>query len=555
MQLKRNKQSRALVWAVWGGFALTLAGFDVYAQDEQETPKEEAKEAATEVEQKAPQQPDTFDLLELRVKGNTMIEKKQLERAIYPFLGLKKNVDTVEMARSTLEELYRTQGYQTVSVDIPEQDVKNGIVYLQVVEGKVSRLRVKDSRYFSLGKIKAGIPELAEGNVPNFPKMQKQLAELGGESPDRKLQPILRAGETPGTLEVDLKVKDELPLHGKIEVNGRNTSTTTRLRTIASMHYDNLWQKFHSASFMYQTSPEAPSEVEVMVGTYALPVFESNKRLALYAVRSASTSQIGSAGALAVIGSGNIFGMRFVNPLNGVEKYSHSFTAGIDYKSFKEDLTLLGSDSLKTPISYMPFMFSYSGNLQGETSLFTMDLNASFSVRGLGNTEQEFADKRYKARSNYLHLGADIDYRHDLPWGMEVNGRIAGQIADSPLISNEQFSIGGSQSVRGYYETQVLADDGLYGSLELFTPRLVPDEWDDVNKLRGLVFVDAGRGWILDALKGNVSQYKLFSAGAGIRFRIWKALQANLDLALPFIKQGTTQSGDPRLHFQITTEF
>ena len=174
MQLNRNKQSHALAWVVCGGFALTLAGFDGYAEEVQQ-------EAASQVaQQNAPQQPATFDLLELRVKGNTLIEKRQLERTIYPFLGPKKSIDNVDLARAALEELYRTQGYQTVSVDIPEQDVKNGVVYLQVVEGKVSRLRVTDSRYFSLGKIKAGVPELKEGNVPNFPKMQEQLADLGG---------------------------------------------------------------------------------------------------------------------------------------------------------------------------------------------------------------------------------------------------------------------------------------------------------------------------------------------------------------------------------------
>lgn len=104
-----------------------------------------------------------FDLWELRVKGNTLLDKKQLEMTIYPFLGPKKTIDVVEQARSTLENLYQMQGYKTVSVDIPEQDVVNGVVYLQVVEGKISRLRVKDSRYFSLGKIKSAVPALGKG--------------------------------------------------------------------------------------------------------------------------------------------------------------------------------------------------------------------------------------------------------------------------------------------------------------------------------------------------------------------------------------------------------
>ena len=217
MQLNCNKGSLALVWLVWSSLTLAQTGLDVSAQ---EAPQTVAAVATDDEQQVATKQPAaSFDLLELRVKGNTLLDKKQLERTIYPFLGPKKSIDNVDLARSALEELYRSKGYQTVSVDIPEQDVKNGIVYLQVVEGKVSRLRVKEARYFSLDKIKAGVPELAEGSVPHFPTMQKQLSELGGQSVDRKVQPVLRAGDTPGTLEVDLKVKDELPLHGRVELN------------------------------------------------------------------------------------------------------------------------------------------------------------------------------------------------------------------------------------------------------------------------------------------------------------------------------------------------
>ena len=228
---------------------------------EQETPQQEA-----------PQQEANFDLLELRVKGNTLLERNQLERTVYPFLGLKKNIDTVEEARNALENLYRIKGYQTVAVDIPEQNVENGVVYLQVVEGKVSRLRVKDSRYFSLGAIKAGVPELAPGKVPNLPIMQKQLAALGSQNADRKITPVLRAGDTPGTLEVDLKVKDQLPLHGSIALNGRNTSSTSLLRLVSSLHYDNLWQKLHSASLMYQVAPENREEVDCL-GRYLRDAF------------------------------------------------------------------------------------------------------------------------------------------------------------------------------------------------------------------------------------------------------------------------------------------
>lgn len=540
------------------GLVCGLIGFSV-AVSAQEAGVVEAGAVAEVATEQAPpkpaQQAGTFDLLELRIKGSTLLDKKQLERTIYPFLGPKRSIDNVEAARAAIESLYQAKGYQTISVDIPEQDVKNGVVYLQVVEGKISKLRVKDSRYFSQGVIKAKVPELAEGNVPNMPKVQEQLAALAGESQDRSVVPVLRAGDTPGTMEVDLKVKDELPFHGKVEVNAHNSANTSRLRTLVSMRYDNLWQKMHSASFMYQTSPENPDEVEVLVGSYVMPVFDSEKRLAMYAVSSSSTSQIASAGALAVVGSGDIYGARLVSPLKAKQDYTHSVTLGFDYKDFKEDLILVGADKLKTPISYLPFMAQYSGNVRGSESIFSFDLGVNFAVRGFGSDEQQFADKRLNARSNFIYLTGSADYNRNLPWGMSLLGRLNAQVADSPLISNEQFSMGGAQSVRGYLETHALADDGVTASLEWYSPRLAPSDWDDVDRLRALLFLDAGQGWISSAGAGNDNQVTLAATGFGLRFDLWKHFLGEFDFAVPLLKQGNVDRGENRVDFRLVTQF
>lgn len=496
-----------------------------------------------------------FDLWELRVKGNTLLERQEVERTVYPFLGPKKDIDTVEQARSALENLYQAKGYKTVAVDIPEQDVVNGVVYLQVVEGRISRLRVKDSRYFSLGKIKQAVPALAEGSVPNLPKMQEQLTELSKQSGDRKIIPIMRAGKTPGTLEVDLKVKDELPLHGSVALTGRNSQDTTRTRVVTALSYDNLWQRFHSASFMYQTSPENNDEVEVFSGTYVMPLFDSSTRLALYAVSSQSDAQIAQAGDTNVIGSGQIYGARLVKAFPSSETYLHSATIGVDYKDFKEDILLGDVNARSAPVSYLPFTAQYRGTFRDPDYLASFNLGLNFSLRGVANDDEEFANKRANSRANYFYVTATGNLQYNLPWGMELFSRIATQFADSPLISNEQFSMGGATTVRGYYESQVLADDGVMGSLELQSPRLAPDDWDFINNLRAVVFTDAANGWIKQALPGQQRSIALYSAGFGVRFQLWRYLVGALDLAYPLIANGNIRSGESRLHFKVGLEF
>ncbi len=538
MPIRKIKQNKAIYWLVFGVFFIFWPTVLIAAEQEPQA-QAEAK----------------FDLLELRVKGNTLLERTLLERTVYPFLGPSKSIAEVENARSTLEEVYRKKGYQTVAVDIPEQNVEHGVVYLHVIEGRVSRLRVKGSRYFSLGSIKAGVPELAEGNVPNLPVMQEQLAALGGQSADRTVTPIMRAGEVPGTVEVDLKVKDKLPLHGSLELNGRNVASTSLLRLISTVRYDNLWQKLHSASLMYQVSPENSNEVDVWAGTYSMPIPQTDMKLALYGVRSYSDAAIASAGAINIIGQGEIYGLRLIKPLPTVDRYSHSMITGVDYKFFGENLNLVGADTLKTPIDYIPFTVQYNSTLRGKESLTSFNLGMNFAVRGMGNEFAEFEEKRHGSRPNYFYLTSGLNFEQDLPLDFRFASRVTGQVADTPIINNEQFAMGGMQSVRGYFEVQALADSGFTGSLEIKSPRLVPVSLEYVNELQAIAFFDGGYGRNYSVLPGTPETTQLASTGFGMRFRMWEYFKGILDVGFPLISRDTVQAGDPKLHFIVATEF
>jgi hemolysin activation/secretion protein len=224
-----------------------------------------------------------------------------------------------------------------------------------------------------------------------------------------------------------------------------------------------------------------------------------------------------------------------------------------------------------TPSHYtnLPFMLGYSGNIQNPESLLAFNLSANLSIRNFVNDQQKFNDAITHAgnfQSNFIYLNGGVNYNHNLPYGMEFNSRFNGQITNTPLQAYEQFSLGGQQSVRGYYETQVLADDGIQGSLELLTPKFNIDDSTD-NKIRGLLFVDAGKGWktiepgIVNngvAAQKNTVQ-NLVSVGSGFRMQLWKTLTANFDIGVPFTsfkaQGGRVESGNPRLHFQIFTEF
>ena len=82
---------------------------------------------------------------EYRVSGTKHLSEEEVGAAVYPFLGPERTPDDVEQARAALETAYKDKGYQTVTVEVPQQQVRRGIVMLNVVENKVGRLRVKGS--------------------------------------------------------------------------------------------------------------------------------------------------------------------------------------------------------------------------------------------------------------------------------------------------------------------------------------------------------------------------------------------------------------------------
>lgn len=505
--------------------------------------------------QSSPERPQ-FDILDFQIDGNTVLDVETVEQAVYPYLGTGKSIDDVEQARVALETAYRDHGYPTVVIDIPEQDVNEGRVKLKVVEGRIDYVQVTGSRYHALSTIRDGLPALAEGKVPYMPEVQTQVTQLAGQSADRSVTPLFRAGQAPGQMEVELKVNDHLPLHGSVELNSHNTDYTEYTRLTGSLRYDNLWQKFHSASLNYQTSPENSDEVEVWSGTYVLPTGWADSRLALYGVGISSNTLLGAnVGGTSVVGAGSIYGFRLVKPLPQKSGWLHNLTFGWDYKQFDQVVTLVGQDTGSTPIHYAPFVLGYDAQFRSGETLTRLNANGHFSIRGLGNDALEFERKRYLARPDFFYFTADLKHEHPLPMDFLLSARLSGQVTGQPLISNEQYSAGGVQSVRGYHQTQQLGDDGLNASVELYGPPLPTGSGEQIQNLRMFGFYDWATLWIDSPLPKNPARYTLSSAGLGLRMHILRHFIGELDWGYPFYSQGTVDVGQQRLDFRVSYEF
>ncbi len=94
--------------------------------------------------------------------------------------------------------------------------------------------------------------------MPNVTQLQHDIVTLN-QRPDRSVTPVLKAGIAPDTVDVDLQVTDTLPLHGSLELNNAYSQATKPLRLLATLSYDDLWQRGDSATVSYQIAPERSS--------------------------------------------------------------------------------------------------------------------------------------------------------------------------------------------------------------------------------------------------------------------------------------------------------
>ena len=370
-----------------------------------------------------------------------------------------------------------------------------------------------------------------------------------------RVTPVMKAGKTFGTVDVDLKVDDSLPLHASLELNDRYSQDTSRLRLSGMVRYDNLWQRQHSLSLNFLTSPENVSEVQVFSANYLMRFDDSDALLAMYGVKS--NSSVSSLGGINILGKSTILGARFIKPLPGLDAFYHSIAFGVDYKDIQQ--TVEFGKTYDTPVSYMPLSTVYSATWQDTSGITQLGAGVTVGLRGLVADEAEFKAKRLNtvtntyAKPDFFIFKADLTRTQSLPWGAQGYAKVDGQFSGDLLVPNEQYLVGGADTVRGYLEAQAAGDKGLHSTIELRTPPLLTNvAWLQDFKLLG--FYDVAQLTVIDPSAGQAGNITLSGAGLGLRMKAWKHLNVNFDLAVPLKDYGVTKEGDLTSHMRIWYE-
>lgn len=523
-----------------------------------------------------------FDVLEYEVEGNTVLQVEAVEQAVMPHLGPQRGMAAVEAARDALDRAYQQGGWLSVVVDIPEQQLRDGVVRLRVTEGRVGSLRITGARYFAQGWIRHKVPALTPGEVPNFNAVQAQLATVN-RTEDRRVQPVLRPGRVPGTLEVELKVQDQLPLSGSVELSNRHAKDTVPWRLSATVRYDNLFQREHSLALTLSTAPEDTRQARVLALNYSVPTDDGGAWLGYLVASDSLVEPLGSS----VIGKGSSLGLRRVLPLpaprgaGGRASLQHSLTLGLDYKDLQQRV-LVGTDTISSPLRYLPLSLLWSGSTDFDRSSAQASLGLTLAARGLlprtvdcaDLPQDQFACSRRNADGSFAVLKGDWRQRWRLGsggWGLITRAGL--QLASGPLVSGEQYALGGADTVRGYRESELVVDQALLGQLALRSPNLsrlvsgpppapvagaaadLPAGPGGLTELVASAWLEAAHGQLIDPALGQAASAGLAGAGMGLQWRLGARWDGQFDLAWPLRLTAQVRSHSPRLHARMQLRF
>jgi hemolysin activation/secretion protein len=477
-----------------------------------------------------PGDPIRFEISRFDVAGNTLLTPQEVDAAVAPFTGPERDFGDVQRALEALEARYRERGYSLVTVQLPEQELRGGVVRLRVVQASIAHVTVTGNTVFDEANIRRSLPTLQVGQAPNMKAISPSL-KMANENPSKKIKLSLENAEADDQLDARIEVADEKAWRAMVNLDNSGTEASGKTHAGVVLQHANLWGRDHVASLQYTTTVEKPDQVAVWGAGYHIPLYALGDSVDLFASYSNVDSGSVTAGLynLAVSGKGTVAGMRYNQTLARVGQFEPRLVYGADYKAYRNDVLFAGQN-FGNDVTVHPLSIGYLGTLALPNGEANLSLTAVHNIAGgARGADADFARVRSGAKASYSLLrvaGAYTEALGTADWQLRLFAN--GQFSNDALAPGEQFGAGGGSSVRGFEERALSTDSGLAANAELYTPNLCAAKagW----QCRMLGFYDAAYGSRNHALPGELNSTTISSAGLGLRFGMGAAASAQIDL-------------------------
>jgi hemolysin activation/secretion protein len=494
---------------------------------------------------------DTKPLFQLRgisLAGARAIPSDQLVRIYQPYLGKEVSQADLAAIAAAISDFYRAAGFHLSRAIVPPQDIRDGRVRLQVIEGSIMEAALSGDAAEQFGIRPLLDPVLAE--CPSrLATLERQLLLINGRPgvhiADTALEEV---GSATGQFRLVVYVKT-WHIYTSFGLDNLGSSSVGPWQSYATGAFNSYLAPGDTLAVNLSTTPGDPRELAFGRLSYDVPVGTDGMRIgasALYSeARPGDDRRLYNDNTRT-----DSFELRAsIVPLQS-QRSALTLTAAAGFSNVSERDVFgpIYNDHIRTVSLTSDYRLrdSFGGN-----NYFTLTWRQGLDILGASHPGDNFLS-RDGASGNFSVMDAWFTRYQALSDAWSVKIAAAGQIASGPLFTSQQFYLGGAAFGRGYGSAEISGDNGVAGSLELrFDQRL---NFHHLTSYQLYGFVDAGAAW--NDGYSYADGLALTSAGAGVRFFLGGDLQADIAVAFPLSYRAPDNSSrSARLLFSLSNAF
>ena len=446
---------------------------------------------------------------EINITGNTVLSSEELEELMSPYVNRNIHTSELQTLRQALTLYYINKGYINSGVVIPDQQVSNGVIELQVIEGTLNQINITGNQHLKSSYIQNRLMLGAEPPL-NINKLQQTILILQQNPLIKKIHTELKPGSLPGQSVLETKLEEAKAYSIRVGANNHRPPSIGAERVELEVTHRNVTGYGDKLNIRYG-STKGLDDFGVQ---YDIPINAHDTTIGLFYDKGDSSVTEDPFDSLDIKSKSETTGIRISHPFYRTP--NSEFRMGLSLEHRESKTFLLG----------LPFSFT-TGAIDGESAVSVLRFSQEWTDR---------SQQRVIAIRSTFNIGLDAfdaSVNHDtedgkfaswlgqFQWaqrighqGKQIVFRVDTQLANDPLLPLEQFSVGGMSTVRGYRENQLVRDNGFVASIEYRMP--IFNTLFGKNKLQLAGFLDFGRSWNRE--RATATPEDISSAGIGFRW-------------------------------------
>ena len=458
-----------------------------------------------------------FIVKKIEVKGNTLIDYAILSPVLETGDGMEVTLGILHLIAQEISALYAMNGYILTRAYVPEQEIENGIVTIQVVEGKLGKIEVSGNKRFEREEILARLQPLQDNPALKESTLEKYLLGLNAIL-GLEVKAVLKPGEVFGTSDLTLKVEDSRSYRIAFDADNFGSRFTGEQRYGLTGEIGSLLRLGDS---LYLRGVKSDQDQVYINPSYTIPIGPYGTAATL----SYTFADFDLSGDLSVLNAGglaNIFTLDVSHTLVRTRSSEFYLSLGGEIRNFENDLAGSLSSDDKLRDAYLAAGGFFKDPLRART-FYTLRLQQGFSESDVSDP----LNSRFLGRGDVFIPSFDFTrYQSTFIGNTYLTIKTRGQVASKRVLAPDLFAIGGFGTVRGYPLAEAAGDNGFYVSTELVVP--FPFKVTVIKNPRTIrleevlsffVFLDHGQVFIKNRQPGENDQ-ELNGAGLGMRIYI-----------------------------------